>query len=150
MSPFSAAKATSALKAELWFRLGRLVVFAPLSRQFYRMGIGQSTYFNCSDFLGHLYVTRALLLGIRASGIGGRITTRGVAFLSGIVAYYVRDYGLAKRNKVRPAHLPAGGQSIPAIHLGFGRRQYPVVVVNGHGYIGTKVGDVAIDNNLIE
>jgi hypothetical protein len=43
MLPFSAANATFALKAGLWFRLGRLVIFAPSFRQRCRIKSGKST-----------------------------------------------------------------------------------------------------------
>lgn len=77
--------------------------------------------------------------------MGGPLTTAGgVAFMSGTLDQYIRGYDVATGKELWKARLPAGGQATPMSYRGKDGRQYILVVVGGHGSLGSKMGDYII------
>ncbi|AHG65974.1 quinoprotein glucose dehydrogenase [Advenella mimigardefordensis DPN7] len=84
-------------------------------------------------------------------GIGGpMITGSGVVFMGAAVDDYLRAYDLTTGKVLWDARLPAGGQATPMTYLNSKNEQMVVLVVGGHGSIGTKLGDYVMAYKLAQ
>ncbi len=88
-----------------------------------------------------------LTLGVPSMG-GSMVTAGGVGFLSGTLVQYIRAYDVKNGNKLWESRLPAGGQSTLMTYTGKDGTQYVLSVVDGHGSLGTKMGDYIIAYKL--
>ncbi|SEN63593.1 quinoprotein glucose dehydrogenase [Pseudomonas sp. ok272] len=90
-----------------------------------------------------------LPLGVPSMG-GSMVTAGGVGFLSGTLDQYLRAYDVNNGKELWKARLPAGGQATPMTYTGKDGKQYVLLVVGGHGSLGTKMGDYVIAYKLPE
>lgn len=82
-------------------------------------------------------------------GIGGPIITAGnLAFLAATVENSFKAYDLVSGEVLWKTRLPAGGQATPMTYLNSQGEQMVVLVVGGHGSIGTQAGDYVIAYKL--
>ncbi|WP_426205948.1 glucose/quinate/shikimate family membrane-bound PQQ-dependent dehydrogenase [Pseudomonas sp. TWP3-1] len=88
-------------------------------------------------------------LGVPSMG-GSIVTAGGVGFLSGTLDQYLRAYDVNNGKELWKARLPAGGQATPMTYTGKDGKQYVLLVVGGHGSLGTKMGDYVIAYKLPE
>ncbi|WP_426234447.1 glucose/quinate/shikimate family membrane-bound PQQ-dependent dehydrogenase [Pseudomonas sp. TWP3-2] len=88
-------------------------------------------------------------LGVPSMG-GSIVTAGGVGFLSGTLDQYLRAYDVNNGAELWKARLPAGGQATPMTYTGKDGKQYVLLVVGGHGSLGTKMGDYVIAYKLPE
>ena len=88
-------------------------------------------------------------LGVPSMG-GSIVTAGGVGFLSGTLDQYLRAYDVNSGKELWKARLPAGGQATPMTYSGKDGKQYVLLVVGGHGSLGTKMGDYVIAYKLSE
>lgn len=90
-----------------------------------------------------------LPIGVPSMG-GSMVTGGGVGFLSGTLDQYIRAYDVKNGKELWKSRLPAGGQATPMSYTGKDGQQYVLVVVGGHGSLGTKMGDYIIAYKLSE
>ncbi|MBW8357099.1 MAG: glucose/quinate/shikimate family membrane-bound PQQ-dependent dehydrogenase [Pseudomonas sp.] len=90
-----------------------------------------------------------LPIGVPSMG-GSMVTGGGVGFLSGTLDQYIRAYDVKNGKELWKSRLPAGGQATPMSYTGKDGQQYVLVVVGGHGSLGTKMGDYIIAYKLAE
>ncbi|WP_430446429.1 MAG: glucose/quinate/shikimate family membrane-bound PQQ-dependent dehydrogenase [Pseudomonas piscis] len=90
-----------------------------------------------------------LPMGVPSMG-GSMVTAGGVGFLSGTLDQYIRGYDVKNGKELWKSRLPAGGQATPMSYTGKDGKQYVLVVVGGHGSLGTKMGDYIIAYKLSE
>ncbi|AZC39658.1 glucose/quinate/shikimate family membrane-bound PQQ-dependent dehydrogenase [Pseudomonas chlororaphis] len=90
-----------------------------------------------------------LPIGVPSMG-GSMVTAGGVGFLSGTLDQYIRGYDVNNGKELWKSRLPAGGQATPMSYTGKDGKQYVLVVVGGHGSLGTKMGDYIIAYKLSE
>ena len=90
-----------------------------------------------------------LPIGVPSMG-GSMVTGGGVGFLSGTLDQYIRAYDVKNGKELWKSRLPAGGQATPMSYTGQDGKQYVLVVVGGHGSLGTKMGDYIIAYKLSE
>ncbi|WP_325985187.1 glucose/quinate/shikimate family membrane-bound PQQ-dependent dehydrogenase [Pseudomonas protegens] len=90
-----------------------------------------------------------LPMGVPSMG-GSMVTGGGVGFLSGTLDQYIRAYDVKNGKELWKSRLPAGGQATPMSYTGKDGKQYVLVVVGGHGSLGTKMGDYIIAYKLSE
>ncbi|RBJ79864.1 glucose/quinate/shikimate family membrane-bound PQQ-dependent dehydrogenase [Pseudomonas sp. MWU12-2534b] len=90
-----------------------------------------------------------LPIGVPSMG-GSMVTGGGVGFLSGTLDQYIRAYDVKNGKELWKSRLPAGGQATPMSYTGKDGKQYVLVVVGGHGSLGTKMGDYIIAYKLAE
>nr|BFD44067.1 glucose/quinate/shikimate family membrane-bound PQQ-dependent dehydrogenase [Pseudomonas sp. FFPRI_1] len=90
-----------------------------------------------------------LPMGVPSMG-GSMVTGGGVGFLSGTLDQYIRGYDVKNGKELWKSRLPAGGQATPMSYTGKDGKQYVLVVVGGHGSLGTKMGDYIIAYKLSE
>ncbi|NBF05118.1 membrane-bound PQQ-dependent dehydrogenase, glucose/quinate/shikimate family [Pseudomonas sp. Fl5BN2] len=90
-----------------------------------------------------------LPMGVPSMG-GSMVTGGGVGFLSGTLDQYIRAYDVKNGKELWKSRLPAGGQATPMSYTGKDGKQYVLVVVGGHGSLGTKMGDYIIAYKLAE
>lgn len=90
-----------------------------------------------------------LPIGVPSMG-GSMVTAGGVGFLSGTLDQYIRAYDVNNGKELWKSRLPAGGQATPMSYTGKDGKQYVLVVVGGHGSLGTKMGDYIIAYKLSE
>ena len=90
-----------------------------------------------------------LPMGVPSMG-GSIVTGGGVGFLSGTLDQYIRAYDVKNGKELWKSRLPAGGQATPMSYTGKDGQQYVLVVVGGHGSLGTKMGDYIIAYKLAE
>jgi quinoprotein glucose dehydrogenase len=90
-----------------------------------------------------------LTLGVPSMG-GSIVTAGGVGFLSGTLDQYLRAYDVNTGKELWKSRLPAGGQATPMTYTGKDGKQYVLLVVGGHGSLGTKMGDYVIAYKLSE
>ncbi|UVE44517.1 glucose/quinate/shikimate family membrane-bound PQQ-dependent dehydrogenase [Pseudomonas chlororaphis] len=90
-----------------------------------------------------------LPIGVPSMG-GSMVTAGGVGFLSGTLDQYIRGYDVNNGKELWKSRLPAGGQATPMSYTGKDGKQYVLVVVGGHGSLGTKMGDYIIAYKLAE
>ncbi|SDZ22267.1 glucose/quinate/shikimate family membrane-bound PQQ-dependent dehydrogenase [Pseudomonas sp. NFIX28] len=90
-----------------------------------------------------------LPIGVPSMG-GSMVTAGGVGFLSGTLDQYIRGYDVNNGKELWKSRLPAGGQATPMSYTGKDGKQYVLVVVGGHGSLGTKMGDYIIAYKLPE
>lgn len=90
-----------------------------------------------------------LPIGVPSMG-GSMVTGGGVGFLSGTLDQYIRAYDVKNGKELWKSRLPAGGQATPMSYTGKDGKQYVLVVVGGHGSLGTKMGDYIIAYKLSE
>ncbi|RXU62654.1 membrane-bound PQQ-dependent dehydrogenase, glucose/quinate/shikimate family [Pseudomonas protegens] len=90
-----------------------------------------------------------LPMGVPSMG-GSMVTGGGVGFLSGTLDQYIRAYDVKNGKELWKSRLPAGGQATPMSYTGKDGQQYVLVVVGGHGSLGTKMGDYIIAYKLAE
>lgn len=90
-----------------------------------------------------------LPMGVPSMG-GSMVTAGGVGFLSGTLDQYIRGYDVKNGKELWKSRLPAGGQATPMSYTGQDGKQYVLVVVGGHGSLGTKMGDYIIAYKLSE
>ena len=90
-----------------------------------------------------------LPMGVPSMG-GSMVTAGGVGFLSGTLDQYIRAYDVKNGKELWKSRLPAGGQATPMSYTGKDGKQYVLVVVGGHGSLGTKMGDYIIAYKLPE
>lgn len=90
-----------------------------------------------------------LPIGVPSMG-GSMVTGGGVGFLSGTLDQYIRAYDVKNGKELWKSRLPAGGQATPMSYTGQDGQQYVLVVVGGHGSLGTKMGDYIIAYKLAE
>ncbi|MGE8353396.1 MAG: glucose/quinate/shikimate family membrane-bound PQQ-dependent dehydrogenase [Pseudomonas protegens] len=90
-----------------------------------------------------------LPIGVPSMG-GSMVTGGGVGFLSGTLDQYIRAYDVKNGKELWKSRLPAGGQATPMSYTGQDGQQYVLVVVGGHGSLGTKMGDYIIAYKLSE
>lgn len=90
-----------------------------------------------------------LPIGVPSMG-GSIVTGGGVGFLSGTLDQYIRAYDVKNGKELWKSRLPAGGQATPMSYTGKDGQQYVLVVVGGHGSLGTKMGDYIIAYKLAE
>ncbi|MGE7957402.1 glucose/quinate/shikimate family membrane-bound PQQ-dependent dehydrogenase [Pseudomonas sp. NPDC089530] len=90
-----------------------------------------------------------LPIGVPSMG-GSMVTAGGVGFLSGTLDQYIRGYDVNNGKELWKSRLPAGGQATPMSYTGKDGEQYVLVVVGGHGSLGTKMGDYIIAYKLSE
>ncbi|WOE78388.1 glucose/quinate/shikimate family membrane-bound PQQ-dependent dehydrogenase [Pseudomonas protegens] len=90
-----------------------------------------------------------LPIGVPSMG-GSIVTGGGVGFLSGTLDQYIRAYDVKNGKELWKSRLPAGGQATPMSYTGKDGQQYVLVVVGGHGSLGTKMGDYIIAYKLSE
>lgn len=90
-----------------------------------------------------------LPIGVPSMG-GSMVTGGGVGFLSGTLDQYIRAYDVKNGKELWKSRLPAGGQATPMSYTGQNGKQYVLVVVGGHGSLGTKMGDYIIAYKLAE
>lgn len=90
-----------------------------------------------------------LPIGVPSMG-GSMVTGGGVGFLSGTLDQYIRAYDVKNGKELWKSRLPAGGQATPMSYTGKDGKQYVLVVVGGHGSLGTKMGDYIIAYKLTE
>ncbi|MDI2591774.1 glucose/quinate/shikimate family membrane-bound PQQ-dependent dehydrogenase [Pseudomonas sp. N3-W] len=90
-----------------------------------------------------------LTLGVPSMG-GSMVTAGGVGFLSGTLDQYLRAYDVNSGKELWKSRLPAGGQATPMTYTGKDGKQYVLLVVGGHGSLGTKMGDYVIAYKLPE
>ncbi|QTT84370.1 glucose/quinate/shikimate family membrane-bound PQQ-dependent dehydrogenase [Pseudomonas chlororaphis] len=90
-----------------------------------------------------------LPIGVPIMG-GSMVTAGGVGFLSGTLDQYIRGYDVNNGKELWKSRLPAGGQATPMSYTGKDGKQYVLVVVGGHGSLGTKMGDYIIAYKLSE
>ncbi|MBP5122867.1 glucose/quinate/shikimate family membrane-bound PQQ-dependent dehydrogenase [Pseudomonas protegens] len=90
-----------------------------------------------------------LPMGVPSMG-GSMVTGGGVGFLSGTLDQYIRAYDVKNGKELWKSRLPAGGQATPMSYTGKDDKQYVLVVVGGHGSLGTKMGDYIIAYKLSE
>ncbi|AZD69110.1 quinoprotein glucose dehydrogenase [Pseudomonas chlororaphis] len=90
-----------------------------------------------------------LPIGVPSMG-GSMVTAGGVGFLSGTLDQYIRGYDVNNGKELWKSRLPAGGQATPMSYTGKDGKQYVLVVVGGHGSLGTKMGDYIIAYRLSE
>ncbi|MCK9814364.1 glucose dehydrogenase [Pseudomonas chlororaphis] len=88
-----------------------------------------------------------LPIGVPSMG-GSMVTAGGVGFLSGTLDQYIRAYDVKNGKELWKSRLPAGGQATPMSYTGKDGQQYVLVVVGGHGSLGTKMGDYVIAYKL--
>ncbi|PYB96924.1 glucose/quinate/shikimate family membrane-bound PQQ-dependent dehydrogenase [Pseudomonas atacamensis] len=88
-------------------------------------------------------------LGVPSMG-GSMVTAGGVGFLSGTLDQYLRAYDVNTGKELWKSRLPAGGQATPMTYTGKDGKQYVLLVVGGHGSLGTKMGDYIIAYKLPE
>ena len=88
-------------------------------------------------------------LGVPSMG-GSMVTAGGVGFLSGTLDQYLRAYDVNTGKELWKSRLPAGGQATPMTYTGKDGKQYVLLVVGGHGSLGTKMGDYVIAYKLPE
>jgi quinoprotein glucose dehydrogenase len=88
-------------------------------------------------------------LGVPSMG-GSMVTAGGVGFLSGTLDQYLRAYDVNSGKELWKSRLPAGGQATPMTYTGKDGKQYVLLVVGGHGSLGTKMGDYIIAYKLPE
>lgn len=88
-----------------------------------------------------------LPIGVPSMG-GSMVTGGGVGFLSGTLDQYIRAYDVKNGKELWKSRLPAGGQATPMSYTGKDGQQYVLVVVGGHGSLGTKMGDYIIAYKL--
>ncbi|MGC5703185.1 glucose/quinate/shikimate family membrane-bound PQQ-dependent dehydrogenase [Pseudomonas sp. NFXW11] len=88
-----------------------------------------------------------LPIGVPSMG-GSMVTGGGVGFLSGTLDQYIRGYDVKNGKELWKSRLPAGGQATPMSYTGKDGQQYVLVVVGGHGSLGTKMGDYIIAYKL--
>ena len=82
-------------------------------------------------------------------GIGGPIITAGnLAFLAATVENSFKAYDLVSGEVLWKTRLPAGGQATPMTYLNSQGEKMVVLVVGGHGSIGTQAGDYVIAYKL--
>jgi len=82
-------------------------------------------------------------------GIGVPIITAGnLAFLAATVENSFKAYDLVSGEVLWKTRLPAGGQATPMTYLNSQGEQMVVLVVGGHGSIGTQAGDYVIAYKL--
>jgi len=86
-------------------------------------------------------------LGVPSMG-GSIVTAGGVGFLSGTLDQYLRAYDVNTGKELWKSRLPAGGQATPMTYTGKDGKQYVLLVVGGHGSLGTKMGDYIIAYKL--
>lgn len=82
-----------------------------------------------------------LPMGVPSMG-GSMVTGGGVGFLSGTLDQYIRAYDVKNGKELWKSRLPAGGQATPMSYTGKDGKQYVLVVVGGHGSLGTKMGTI--------
>ena len=90
-----------------------------------------------------------LPIGVPSMG-GSIVTAGGVGFLSGTLDQYLRAYDVNSGKELWKSRLPAGGQATPMTYTGKDGKQYVLLVVGGHGSLGTKMGDYVIAYKLSE
>ena len=90
-----------------------------------------------------------LPLGVPSMG-GSMVTAGGVGFLSGTLDQFLRAYDVNTGKELWKSRLPAGGQATPMTYTGKDGKQYVLLVVGGHGSLGTKMGDYVIAYKLPE
>ncbi|ROM99023.1 glucose/quinate/shikimate family membrane-bound PQQ-dependent dehydrogenase [Pseudomonas brassicacearum] len=90
-----------------------------------------------------------LPIGVPSMG-GSIVTAGGVGFLSGTLDQYLRAYDVNNGKELWKSRLPAGGQATPMTYTGKDGKQYVLLVVGGHGSLGTKMGDYVIAYKLSE
>lgn len=96
-----------------------------------------------------LAIADGLTLGVPSMG-GSMVTAGGVGFLSGTLDQYLRAYDVNTGKELWKSRLPAGGQATPMTYTGKDGKQYVLLVVGGHGSLGTKMGDYVIAYKLSE